>query len=290
MKPVIKKQSHYNLLIMRDDDTQARTYRVHGRWLRLFFYLLLVLMLGGAAGISGGVHYWKKYRMLSARFDNQEREVSDMRLQLERLVTLETVISASNGTIPQARHAEIGVMPVSNATAPGISANATAAASQSVLAGEKTRNATLLTVNATIGAADKTMSAGNATRTENRAASLPQISGGQSPLRIAGFSCRATGQQRLRISYELSTEFNEEQRMISGMVKYFAVFASGARLELSAYESDGSRFSITRMKLMQSSARLPQGYMAGEVRKVDVQIELSDGSKFEERFDVNEMQ
>ena len=302
MKPVIKKQTHYSLLFMRDD-SEARTYRVHSRWLRIFFWFLFLLVVGGAAGIYGGIHYWKKYRVLSERFETQEREVSDIRLQLERLVTLETVLSASNGTIPQSRHAEVGatVPAMRNGTASAPQANATIAVRNATLTGRAAAavnatqaggagNATFVTVNATSGASVDGAGATPATRAEVRNGSYPQISSEQSPLRVAGFTCRATGQQRLRISYELATEANGEQRIVSGMARYFAVFANGTRLELSSYESDSSRFSITRMKLMQTSARLPQGYMASDVEKVDVLLELSEGKTFEERFAVDSAQ
>ncbi|MCL1939259.1 MAG: hypothetical protein FWG04_01175 [Desulfovibrionaceae bacterium] len=296
MKPVIKKQTHYSVLLMRDD-TETRKYRVHSRTLRFLVWFFLLLVAGGAAGITGGVHYWKKYRTMVERYDAQEREVSEMKLQLERLVTLETLLSASNGAVPQARHAEVGVsqtpVPVRNATAGNTPLNGAlaahnATASGSLTAGAGAHNATIPAVNATARAAQQV--AGNATALDNliqaRDFSHPQISDQESPLRVTGFNGRATGQQRLRISYELSAEGNDEQRMISGQARYFAVFSNGTRMELSAYDSEGSRFSITRMKLMQNSVRLPQGYRASDVEKIDVLIELNEGKKFEERFGV----
>lgn len=295
MKPVIKKQTHYSLLLMRDD-SEARTYRVHGGFLRLFLWFLLVLVAGGSAGVAGSVYYWKKYRALGERHDAQEREISEMRLQLERLVALETVLTASNGTIPQSRHAEIGVSgsaPLTrNASASSALPGGTPAVRNATAAHNATSaaEATLPAANATESAAGNAALTGDALRPPGQEAAHPRIASGESPLRVAGFIARATGQQRLRISYELSTEGNDEQRMIAGMVRYFAIFSNGTRVELPSYDSDGSRFSITRMKLMQSSARLPQGYRAADVEKIDMLIELSEDEKFEERFEVNSVQ
>ena len=293
MKPVIKKQTHYSLLLMRDD-AEAKTFRVPSKLLRFFIWFFLLLLVGGGGGIYGGLHYWNKYRVLVGRYDTQEREANEMRLQLEQLVTYKTVLNASNNaTVPMARHTEVGVSgPTStsrNATATVVNAttvtmNATRRAN-STLAGSA--NATLGSSNATRHNNATYGGPVNATSSQTQEPAVPSISSEDSPLRITGFNGRATGQQRLRISYELSTEGNEEQRMISGMARYFAVFSNGTRLELSAYDSDGSRFSITRMKLMQSSARLPQGYRAGDVEKIDVVIELSEGKKFEDRYEVS---
>jgi hypothetical protein len=125
MKPVIKKQTHYNLLLMRDDSA-AHTFRVHSTVLKFFFFFLFLLMAGGAAGIAGGMHYWKKYRSLSAEHMAREREFSEMRLQLERLVNLETLIAASNGTPLQVKHEEVGVKVPTNTRPTPIEADTTA--------------------------------------------------------------------------------------------------------------------------------------------------------------------
>ena len=293
MKPVIKKQTHYSLLLMRDD-AEARTFRVHGKFLRFLIWFFLLLLVCGGGSIYGGLHYWNKYRVLVERYDIQEREANEMRLQLEQLVAYKTVLNASNATMPVARHTEVGLSapasPNRNATAAASTANATATVNatrrgNATLPGAG--NATLRSSNATRQANATSGRSGNATGPQPQEPALPSLSSNDSPLRITGFNGKATGQQRLRISYELSTEGNEEQRMISGMARYFAVFSNGTRLELSAYDSDGSRFSITRMKLMQSSARLPQGYRAGDVEKIDVVIELSEGKRFEDRYEVS---
>jgi hypothetical protein len=73
--------------------------------------------------------------------------------------------------------------------------------------------------------------------------------------------------------------------MITGSVRYFVVFADGTRVEPSLASAGDSRFSIARMRLMQNSLQLPQGYRAADVENIDVLIELSDGKRFEERFE-----
>jgi len=262
--------------------------------LRFFAWFFLLLVAGGAVGIAGGVHYWQKYRTIVARYDVQEREVSEMKLQLERLVTLETLLSASNGAVPQARHAEVGVsetpVPAHDATAGATSPDGTLAADNAAASGSLATDAG--TDNATTPASDAAQQAADSvtasdTPTQAREPSHPQISDPESPLRVTGFSGRATGQQRLNIRHELVTEGNTDQRMITGNIRYFVVFADGTRVEPSVSNITESRFSIARMKLVQNSLQLPQGYRASDVEKIDVLLELSDGKKFEERFEVS---
>jgi len=289
MKSVIKKQTHYSLLLMRDDK-EARKYRVHSGVLRFFIWLFLLLVAGGAAGIAGGIHYWEQHRALLARYETQGREIGEMRLQLERLTTLETVLAASNGAIPQLRYTEVGVSqapaPVHDAPpsgAPAADVPLTPAAPDS-----EADNGTVAGVDATgreaQAIADNATVPDNGTQTQ--APGYPRISSQESPLRVTGFNGRATGQQRLSVRYELVTEGNTEQRMISGHIRYFGVFSDGTRVELSIADSEGARFSIARMRLTQNALRVPQEYRAADVEEIDVLIELTDGRRFEERFDV----
>ena len=292
MKSVIKKQTHYNLLLMRDD-AEARNYRVHGRTLRFFIWFFLLLVAGGAVGIYGGYHFWEKYRVLAERYDEQEREVSEMKLQLERLIALETVLSASNGTIPQARHAEVGAdqayIAARNDTSDQVSSDDTSAAHDAGAPPDSGMdNATTVALDATEQGAQ--LVADDAPAPDNgvqeQESSYPRISSPESPLRVTGLNVRVTGQQRLSIRHELVTEGNTEQRMISGNIRYYVVFADGTRVEPSVSNIGESRFSIARMKLVQNSLQLPQGYRAADVEQVDVLLELSDGERFEERFEM----
>jgi hypothetical protein len=279
MKPVINKQTHYSLLLMRDD-SDARKYRVHSRVLRFFVYLFLLLLAGGAIGIAGGIHYWEKYKALTIDYEAQGREASEMRLQLERLIALESVLSASNGTVPSLRYTQIGAnQPLSPNDISFNDASSTGDVTVALDPGANTD-----ANQATQPIADNSAPSGN--DTSQQEPMYPRISSQESPLRVVGLSSRATGQQRLSIRFELITEGNTEQRMIAGHVSYFAILPDGIRVELPIGDGDGSRFSIARMRLMQNSLRVPQEFRATDVEKIDLLIELSDGKRFEERFDV----
>lgn len=292
MKPVIKKQTHYNLLLMKDD-SPARTLRLHGKTLRFLIILFLILIVGGAGGIAGGIYYWQKYRLLSSKHGAMDREVAEMRLQLERLSNLECLIAASNGTMPQTRNEEVGASPARLLNATDSAVNATTRASGNATgAGNATLAAS--TAQDAMGAANATsqtpLTQANATRagaSEGAAApdgaSLP-LESGDSPVRIAAFHARPGGQQRVRLSYELATTNPEEMRTISGSAKYVAVLANGTRLDLPLQDIDGTRFSIVRMKPMQSSARLPQGYSPEDIDHIEVFVDITDGKLYHQTF------
>ena len=278
MKPIIKKQSYYSMLLMRDD-TSVRTLRIKGSTIKAFLIFLFLLILGGGGGIWGGMHYWKKYAALSERHALQDQELKEARLQLERWGNYETLLAASNGTMPLAKNEEIGasapraqnatqaVVPaVQNATSPAVG-NATRVVPASV-------NATTPQQNATSAATSQPRKV------------LPRISSAASPLRINGFIGRVTGPQRLRIRYELATAPSDEQKTVSGMAKYFAAFANGTQVELPVPEIGDSRFAISRMKPMDTSVRLPQGHYAREVSQINVAIELDDGQTYWDAYPI----
>lgn len=284
MKPVIKRQIYYSMLLMRDD-TSVKTLRVRGGVITFFIVFLLLVILGGAGGIWGGLHYWKKYVRLSERQQAQERELAEARLQLERYVNYDTLLEAANGSAPLAKNEEIGA-----AAAAARTQNSTQAAlapaqnatwpEAAVVQGKTGTNATMPQHNATAPApalADQAASVGS---------SVPLISSEASPLRINGFVGRVVGLQRMRVRYELSTVPSEDQRTISGTAKYFVVLADGAEVEIPVQDISDARFAISRMKLMEASLRLPQGLAAKDISQLYVSLELEEGKAYREAYPV----
>ncbi|MDR0827640.1 MAG: hypothetical protein LBN33_07170 [Desulfovibrio sp.] len=319
MKPVIKKQTHYNVLLMRDD-SQARTFRVHSGFLHFCLILFLILMIGGGVGIFCGAKFFAKYRETAAANAAMEREISEMRLQLERLANLERLLTASTETGPKPSYTEVGG-PVpgksQNASTPAapasaqVSAQATVAPASSALpasnvatappaTGQTQQNAT---AQAPQNAAGQTppaseaptsaetpgdKGAGAAAETgsspQTAAPNYPPLTSADSPLRIGDFNARLQGPQRLRISYELSTNLVDGQRPVSGQARYAAVLADGSRLDLPLQDMENTRFSILRMKPMQGVARLPQEIKPDEILRIDVIIEISEGRTYRETY------
>lgn len=323
MKPVIKKQTHYSLLLMRDD-THARTLRVSNTKLRFFLTSFFLLIAFGAAGTAGGIHYWKKYRALQERYETQEKDVSEMRLHLERLKNFESLLAASGGTVPQARNEEVGVStppvwtqvaangsgnrsaqesapasttsserantPATNGAASTSPRDANAGSTPESTASTPSTGAAAATTTPAASGTNATAPAGNSavgTAETGRAgnAFLP-IDSSESPLRISNFNSRVTGQQRIRVSYGLSTANEDGNKVIAGKVAYSAIMKDGKIVELTSLDSSGARFSITRMKLMQTTVRIPQGYKSDDLKTLEIVVQLNDGARFEESFEL----
>ena len=313
MKPVIKKQTHYNLLLMKDD-SPARTLRVHSTTLKVLLTLFVLLLLAGGGGIAGGVHFFKEYLQLVAQNEAQDKELSEMRLQLERLVNLECLIVASNGSVPLAKNEEVGASapparqagegehngqngsqeggrPDNGATetpgAAGGASDGSAATPPDDQTSSQTSSQTGDQPNGMAGGApggqDAHSQAGGATGSGHLS-----LDAEDSPLRINGFNVRVSGRERLRISYELSTTPSDEPRTVSGSVRYRALLKDGAGVDLTSYDIEGTRFAIARMKPMASSARMPQGYLTENVDKIEVLVELADGTMYQDIFSLDE--
>jgi hypothetical protein len=288
MKPVIKKQTHYNILFMTDDGA-AKTYRMRAGFLRFLILFPMVLVLLGGAVVAAGVHYGKNYLELRSGYAKQEKEISEMRLQLERLTNLETLLSASSGSgaMPLAKHEEVGMSSTARA------GNATAATAPE--SGNATSQELPLEEGASPSDADAAVALGeNGASVEGGPASvpasvastLPLLSSDESPVHISNFSGRPIGQQRVRIRYELSASHNEEGKMLSGLARHFAIFNNGDRAELPSQDNADIRFAITRMKPMEATARLPQGYETKDIKQIDVVIVVEDVGSFHDYFEL----
>lgn len=276
MKPVIKKQSYYTLLLMKDD-SPAHVFRMHGTVLKILFYLFLLFLLAGAASVAGGVYFFNKYLHLTSRNETQEKELTDVRLQLERLVNFESLLMASAESVPLAKNDEVGASApparipadAQNAEPPAQPDDHAPEAPATQADGQPEENAT-------------------APATDAQSPSRLPLDAAESPLRINGFQARGTGKDRMRISYELLTAPSDGLRTIAGSIRYCARLANGSNIDLVSYDIEGKRFAITRMKPILSSVRMPQGYLVEHIDKLAVIIELVDGTVYQEFFGLAE--
>jgi hypothetical protein len=273
LKPVIKKQTHYHVLLMREDK-ESSTFSIRCSLLHFCLGLFLLLLLFGGGGVYGGLHFFAKYRELAAVQESRERENAGMRLQLERLVNLESLLKAGNGSPPQATHTEVGTpdlpavgtaAPVPAAASrpadtPPAQADPSAPEDKSEIPADELRGVSIEMTAAVPAKADD---------------GFPSLAGEASPLRINEFAARNFGSLRLRISYELST-MTDGQRTVAGAARYAAVTGDGTRVELPLQDPESSRFAIARMKPMLNTVRLPAGLKPEGIASIDVLIEVAD--------------
>lgn len=277
MKPVIKKNKFYNLILMRDDSA-AYSFRMSGVTLKILLSLFSLFTLCGAGGIAGGVYYWKKYRVVQHEHKQQEGELRQARTELDRLINFQSVMNAGNNDILQAKNEEVGVDAPVN----------------------RMHNATDTAEGDAIGILEHTdpiIPAVNATRTVETASTTPAtqeengsllLSSPDSPLRINSFSLRVTGRQQVRITYDLSAARQDESRTLTGTTRYRAFHTNGTAADLTPLDNDGARFSIQRRKPMTLYAAPPQGQTTQGIERVEVLIDLSDGTAYHEIFDITQ--
>jgi len=294
----IEKNKYYNIIFMGDDG-RARTYRLRRGLLRFLIYFpLLILLLSGGA-IAGGVYFSKYHFDLVAEKNKQDKEISEMRLQLERLTNLEKLLSARPGTAPLAKYEEIGVPPssdqpqeeTSEPEAPVAEADAPAQETAdpdpeptAEMEEEHPAQDRIISLAELAPQVDSIPPAETAPKLDF--ASMESLSGNKSPLRVAGFSARPLGQQRVRIRYEITSTNRPGIKNISGLARHFAVFADGQKAELPLPDNGENRFSLTRLRPMEATARLPQGLDTKDIKKIDVVIITDEYGTFHDLFDV----
>lgn len=293
----IEKNTHYNVILMGDDG-RARTYRLRRGTVRFLVYFPFLMMLVAGGIIAGAVYFSKYYFDLVAEREEQDRQISEIRLKLQRLEPFEKLLSTAPGAAPLAKHEEIGLTPPKE-LAPPVS-------EQPPQAPEETAPEQVPDSAATGEFQDQGEAAGEEQAGESAETSEPQqnaaqvslplpeldfstmgkLSGNKSPLRVAAFTARTLGQQRVRIRYELTSANKPGIKSISGLARHFAVFSDGSKTELPLPDNGETRFSITRMKPMEATARLPQGLDTKDIKNIDVVIVTDDYGTFHDLFDV----
>ena len=283
MKPVIKEQTRYNILFMRDDG-KARTFRLRRGVLRFFVYFLVLLILISGGVIGAGTYFGTHYLSLLEKTEMQEREIAEMRLQLERLANLESLLTASSSeAAPLAKHEEVGVAApatrVQNGTQPVDPADPSQLGAlpypPQALPPE-----TAGTPGMSIG-----MSAEQAPPV---AASAQRLTSPASPVRVASFSGRPIGQQRLRIRYELASAERLGSRTVSGIVRHMAVLNDGRSVELVPLDNAETRLTIGKSRPVEISTRLPDGHDTRDIRQIELILSTEDYGAFHEYYDVTQ--
>ncbi len=319
MKPVIKKQTHYSLMLMRDDG-DVRSCRIRNTTVRFFIIIFTIILLVGSAGIGIGVHYWKRYAAFLPELTAARQELAETRTELAELRNLQAVVRARNGgRVPLlAQNTEVGVAaPESSARTAGMNGRSGSENAAASPAGDD--SATPVAENTSDLPQTQPPNGDTPAGTDAANADEPQsppptgptgqngasgtngqdaagadaghlaISNEASPVRVSALSMRASGQQSVTLRYELSVspeimDTPEGRQPVVGRASYKAIMADGKEVALQLQSQSNAFFSILRMKPMTASVRLPDAYTADNIAQIAVVIAVNGGNTFQENY------
>lgn len=271
----LKRDVTYSVLLMRDD-SPVRSLRMQRRTLRFLCFLLLLILGVGVAGSLVAVRYMERYYSLQQEFKVMQQQFTEARLHLEQLTNVKTLVEQTEGDMEPARNNEVGAEPQTLEATPGrngLTANATALQrNASLIVGQGNASAPLPTTEA------GTLEPAAMAQEEPAFASLPELTGSQMPIRIAGFTWRAQGENRLRLRYDLSTQSGKQA---SGVMHFYGIRKNGQAVALTLESEEEARFAISRMKPIEAVVVLPQGSPLASFSELKVLVELEGGAKYQ---------
>lgn len=271
----LKRDVTYSVLLMRDD-SPVRSLRMQRRTLRFLCFLLLLVLGVGIAGSVVAVRYMERYYSLQQEFKAMQQQFTEARLHLEQLTNVKTLVEQTEGEVEPARNNEVGAEPQTIEATPGrngLTANATALQrNASLIVGQGNASSPLPTTEA------GTLDPAAPVQEEPSFASLPELTGAQMPIRIAGFTWRTQGENRLRLRYDLSTQSGKQA---SGVMHFYGVRKNGQAVPLILENEDEARFAISRMKPIEAMVVLPEGSPLASFTELKVLVELEGGAKYQ---------
>lgn len=244
MKPVIKKQTTYSVLFMRDDCGVMR-FRLRACWLKALCALTLLLALTAGGGAWAAHYYWKKHSVLAQEHRELEKDMVESRRQLERLANLEKFLQSRE--VAQTRVSTDGA----NATAP-VQAALSAAGNGAVTAPTPTPEST------------------------------PKPQAAEHTAKISNFSLRASSSHRLRLSFDLANQ--TPQQTLTGRVNLALVTTSGSTVDVPGSDDDLRFYRIARYKKIITTFNLPADIPASGLSAVQVTIDSEGNPPYVERF------
>lgn len=81
----------YSVLLLREDQ-QVRRFRFNPLWIRLFFYIFLLLALFAAVGGYYALEYWKQNKALFEELQELRLEVQRQRVRLTSVQNMELIL------------------------------------------------------------------------------------------------------------------------------------------------------------------------------------------------------
>ncbi len=271
----LKRDVTYSVLLMRDD-SPVRSLRMQRRTLRILCVFLLLVLGVGVAGSLAAVRYMDRYYSLQQEFKVMQQQFAEARLHLEQLTNVKTLVEQTEGEVEPARNVEVGAEPQTLEATPsqnGLSANATALQrNASLIVGQSNATSPLPTEPAANG------EAALAAPEEPSFTTLPELTGAQMPIRIAGFTWRAQGDNRLRLRYDLSTQSGKQA---SGVMHFYGIRKDGQAVALPLSNKEEARFAISRMKPIEAVVMLPEDTPLSSLAELKVLVKLEDGAEYQ---------
>lgn len=283
MKPVIKVQRHYHLLLMRDDK-EVVGLKVHNTLLRILLGLFCLFLALGGGGIAFGLSMWNQNQNLKSIRTTNEAELAQARIQLEELSNVKSLLLASSGLSPLTINQEINI-PAQDSSMLS-ETNATQRLNSTPTPQEALANATASSAthsnatSAVLGPGNGHIPGVNATEPAPKFSSL---SDDASPMRINNFTSYVVSQTAIRIRYDL---VSAAQDAIRGTAKYTAIMSDGTVYDMTPQYNDDARFAISRMKRMDTTARLPQETNARGISSIRMTIVLDNGEAYQGSYDM----
>ena len=292
MEPVIKRNPYHHVLLMRDDK-EVVSFKVHNKvlWYSIIISVLCITL--GITGIIYGLYSWEKSHSLKTRYAQVTAELSDAKLQLEKLINLQSLMSTSDFPEPVFKFDEIQLKPIIEQTAPDFltpqgknetdtQKNSDGSSTNAVTSHLAQAGAATLT-----GTQAETPVTGNTSPQASGAdakATKSSIESEQCPLRITNFVNKPGPQNRIQIAFDLVT--TRQDAFVRGATTYQVTLQDGRSLPVTPTFLDDTKFAITRMKNFDLTADLPEKVTIQSVKEVTVFITLDSGETFNASYPI----
>ena len=251
MEPVIKTQTAYSVLFMRDD-CGVKRFRMRACWLKIFV-LFGLLVFSVAVGSSWGAYYfWNKFRVVRAEYHSAAEELVGIRQKLTSLQNMEKI---RNENDPAHTRTMLERVPSENGAA---------------------KFPMVLALNAT---ASQVAPANATIPSHAEADPTPDF---EHPARITKITAIAVGATRIRFIFDVTNQNQNQQ--LTGRVQLAAITAGGAVVDLAGADRDSLRFQISRLKNITTTAPLPQDLPLASVQGVQITVDAEGLPLYVERF------
>ncbi|MCL1915896.1 MAG: hypothetical protein FWG17_04230 [Desulfovibrionaceae bacterium] len=245
----------YSIILMRDD-LGVSAFRLHSFWIKLFIFLLVLLIAAGALGAYGTFYYKNRYEATASERRDLQRALGENKIKLESLIN-EGLVGRFTGGDPGPSRTQ-----TANLSTPYIS-TPTIVPNQSDLA-------------VLLRQIGPMRSAGTENDLEEDA--LME----QHPVRISNLKTAFEGDDRLRVTYDLHNQ--QPGLTLIGRCGLALITREGAVIDITAGARGVLTFQIARYRKMDILSRIPPNVKKENISKIQVSAQANDLPPYQKQF------
>ena len=290
LEPVVKKNTSYSILFLRDDSSVVR-FRLKPFWIN--FLTVVFFLFSGASGAAGYAahYYWKRYnvlkhenRTIEARYEESARKLAaytgvemlkeSTALPRSSMAGVSALTANGNANGAHGQNGNGQATGSGPPTAPHAAPSAASAGQSGASQGQETGKTQAVAEPAPGNSTGAAAGVSQGFPSQEQTGSPSGTADSEHPALVSEVVVRPDGSKNFSLAFDLSNR--DQQLTLNGRVELAVGTKSGARHEITQVNRNALRFIINRYKRVNTSFTLPTDLKPEDITELLLTVTAED--------------